>query len=270
MSMRALGTMTFVIATLLWVGCGEDLVADRGGVDGGPGADAEKGGEAAAGTEAGPGGDTGSDSVASHPDGPSSTSEGGGAGGPCSDRPDGAPASKLVFVSSAVYTGDLGGLSGADAKCQGLATAAGLRGTYRAWLSDGFATVADRLCHSMSSYVLVTGALVAANWTELVSGNLSHYIDVTEKGDPLSLDCSSIDLCPCGGTGGMVWTGTAADGTLCDAALDCQNWTSSISPNAAWGEADPGDAAATSNWTTSCNGGPPGCSAEASIYCFEQ
>src|SRR5215212_6677746 len=48
-----------------------------------------------------------------------------GAGGPCS-----------VFLSSITYDGNLGGLSGADAKCQGLAAVAGLPGIYKAWLSD--------------------------------------------------------------------------------------------------------------------------------------
>ena len=42
---------------------------------------------------------------------------------------------KRVFVTSANYTGDLGGLVGADSKCQALADSAGLDGNYKAWLS---------------------------------------------------------------------------------------------------------------------------------------
>ena len=43
---------------------------------------------------------------------------------------------KVIFVTSATYNGKLGGLDGADAICQSLATAAGLADptTYRAWL----------------------------------------------------------------------------------------------------------------------------------------
>jgi cysteine-rich repeat protein len=43
--------------------------------------------------------------------------------------------SKKVFVSSQMYDGNLGGLAGADAKCQALADAANLTGTYMAWIS---------------------------------------------------------------------------------------------------------------------------------------
>ncbi|MBL9014318.1 MAG: InlB B-repeat-containing protein, partial [Myxococcales bacterium] len=41
----------------------------------------------------------------------------------------------LMFTTSAAYDGRLGGLAGADSKCQALANAAGLGGTYRAYLS---------------------------------------------------------------------------------------------------------------------------------------
>jgi hypothetical protein len=43
-----------------------------------------------------------------------------------------------VFVTSTVHDGNLGGLAGADAICNSLASDAGLPGTYKAWLSDGF------------------------------------------------------------------------------------------------------------------------------------
>jgi len=43
---------------------------------------------------------------------------------------------KKVFVSSQTYVGNLGGVAGADSLCQGLATAAGLTGTFKAFLSD--------------------------------------------------------------------------------------------------------------------------------------
>src|ERR1051326_3970478 len=40
-----------------------------------------------------------------------------------------------VFVSSTTYDGNLGGFDGAAAKCQAVATAAGLGGTWAAWIS---------------------------------------------------------------------------------------------------------------------------------------
>jgi hypothetical protein len=43
---------------------------------------------------------------------------------------------RVVFVSSATFTGGLGGVRAADQTCSDLAVAAGLAGIYRAWLSD--------------------------------------------------------------------------------------------------------------------------------------
>ena len=40
----------------------------------------------------------------------------------------------IMFTTGRTFDGNLGGLAGADAKCQAAATAGGLTGTYRAWL----------------------------------------------------------------------------------------------------------------------------------------
>ena len=55
------------------------------------------------------------------------------------------PEPNRVFVSSVSTTGALGGLAGADAFCQGLATAAGLTGAFEALLHDGVTPGMDRL-----------------------------------------------------------------------------------------------------------------------------
>src|SRR5262249_60557677 len=86
------------------------------------------------------------------------------------------PSGKLVFVSSTTYTGNLGGLSGADAKCQSLATSAGHAGTFKAWLSDDVTDAKSRLTHSTMPYVLVDGTIVATGFTDLTSGTLRHAI----------------------------------------------------------------------------------------------
>src|SRR4051794_402552 len=75
--------------------------------------------------------------------------------------------SSCVFVSSALYSGALGGLSGADSKCQGLAAAAGLPGSYKAWLADTTGAPISRFVHSTGPYRLVNGTTIAANWTDL-------------------------------------------------------------------------------------------------------
>jgi hypothetical protein len=50
-----------------------------------------------------------------------------------------------VFVTSNSYTGALGGLAGADAKCQSSATSQGLSGSFRAYLSDAASNAYDRV-----------------------------------------------------------------------------------------------------------------------------
>ncbi len=118
--------------------------------------------------------------------------------------------SKKVFITSQYAgTGNLGGLAGADAKCQSLAEAAGLKGTFKAWLSDSTATPLTRFTHA-GSYVLVDGTQIASDWQWL----LSHYVQIsqTEYGRPE-------DHQP-------AWTGTAHDGSsLCAIVGCCSDWT---------------------------------------------
>lgn len=77
-----------------------------------------------------------------------------------------------VFVTSEAYNGNLGGVTGADAKCQALADAANLGGTYRAWLSASGQAANSRLIHSIHPYGLVDGTLIANDWDHLVSQDL--------------------------------------------------------------------------------------------------
>src|SRR4026209_2737248 len=62
------------------------------------------------------------------------------------DRESGAPlpAHRIVFVTSTVQDGTLGGILGADPLCTKLATDAKLPGAYRAWLSDRTSSPSSR------------------------------------------------------------------------------------------------------------------------------
>lgn len=80
-----------------------------------------------------------------------SCSEGAGPTGGDTDTGDG-DATLLTFTTSVVYDRDLksagdaaSGLEGADALCARHAEAAGLAGTWRAWLSDTHADALDRI-----------------------------------------------------------------------------------------------------------------------------
>jgi hypothetical protein len=177
-----------------------------------------------------------------------------------------AGCTRRVFVSSQVFTGDLGGLAGADAKCQSLADAVGLGGIYKAWLSDVTADAATRLSHVGAPYVLVDGVtVVAAGWSQLVGVGPQHAIDMTELGGPPpvgSAQCDPMWPLP------TVWTDTQPAGALFQASETCNSWSGGTGPSA-WGIATyTGEL-----WTLYCNGGGVpelSCMNTAALYCFEQ
>lgn len=89
---------------------------------------------------------------------------------------------KTLFLSSATYDGNLGGLAGADAKCQALADSAQLQGTYRAWLSSSTIDAVSRMTPSNKRYLLPDGTKVADNLEDLADGSLDHALNVHETG----------------------------------------------------------------------------------------
>ncbi|MFC2031659.1 hypothetical protein ACFLWA_13145 [Chloroflexota bacterium] len=130
-------------------------------------------------------------------------------------------AAKRVFVTSADYQGDLGGLAGADAKCQELADIAELGGSYRAWLStDGDGnSAAERLTHSPAPYVLVDGTVIANNWTDLITDKDPNAND--KEGlylrAPINLNENGVTVT------GQTWTATRVDGMF--SGSHCSSWT---------------------------------------------
>jgi hypothetical protein len=172
-----------------------------------------------------------------------------------------------VFVTSQLYTGDLGGLAGADAKCQALADAASLGGTYKAWLSSSTVDARDRLTHFGKPYVLVDGSVVASDWDEFASLHHQRPIDLTETGE-------AAPIVPAIGVP-LVYTGSSWDGTLYtwpyyyggthvgDFHDTCDDWLSTT----ALGTAGQAHLAAWGSWTS---GSAPPCWRVASLYCLEQ
>jgi hypothetical protein len=182
-------------------------------------------------------------------------------------NPDVGATARIVFVSSALYDGNLNGLSGADMKCQTLAMAAGLTGTYEAWLSDSTTSAAFRLTHASVPYVLVDGTVVAQNWNALISGgDLLHAIDETESGGP-----PPVGTFQCGGSDPLVWTYTDPSGNPLGGGSDCSDWKSSTVAAAFTGAAD---IASWPNWTQDCQSGPglsaSTCADTAALYCVQQ
>jgi len=173
---------------------------------------------------------------------------------------------RRIFVTSQFYTGDLGGLEGADAKCQTLADAANLGGTYKAWLSSTRLDARDRLSHVGKPYVRVDGLLVAYDWTDLTDVLVPLYnpIYLTELGglppisDPYFAEAYG---------SAVAYTSTLGNGTIqgeftWNPAYTCYDWTSQR------GTGGLGIANLTvENWTQAVS---TDCSIGASLYCFEQ
>ncbi len=159
---------------------------------------------------------------------------------------------KFVFVTSAEFLGNLGGLAGGDAKCKTAADASTFDGgklqgrTWRAWLSTSTVDAKDRIPDT--EYRRVDGTTVVANdKTDLLDGALDAAIDSQEDGTP-AFDAA--------------WTGTNDNGTK--TSEHCFNWATS-------GSTLHGNVGQTSQanagWSriTATNR----CNVVAPLYCFE-
>lgn len=156
-----------------------------------------------------------------------------------------------VFITAASYNGNLGGLSGADAKCQARANTVNLGGTWKAWLSDDITTAASRLEHNTAGYKDLNGNYIAADWSSLTSGRLKNPININEY--------KRIQ------NSWGIWTNTYYDGTLMKhPSTSCNNWSSSAS--GVYGVL--GNATRTdSYWTVNSSAY---CSSTYPLYCLEQ
>ncbi|MEM8962281.1 MAG: hypothetical protein AAGD38_12430 [Acidobacteriota bacterium] len=157
---------------------------------------------------------------------------------------------RLVFASSVSTTGDLGGLDGGDAFCQGLADAAGLGGTYKAWLSDPNGSPSTRFTQDDRAFELVDGTQIAADWDDLIDGTLDAAISLDENGDAASSN------------NGRVWTGTTFAGER--VGNSCAEWSTDTGVSAGVGEYSETDNA----WTY--DGLGLTCNESYLIYCFQQ
>lgn len=156
---------------------------------------------------------------------------------------------KRVFVTSMFWNGNLGGAAGADAKCAAAATAAGLSGTFLAWIGTASTSPAARLTHSTVPYYRMDGTtprIFAYNWDDLVDGT-SIAVAESEYGTPQA------DV--------YVWTGATNAGAT--EGHDCSGWTSD-----SFGTGMAGNASAGATFSTWYGASP--CSTSAHLYCFEQ
>jgi len=159
------------------------------------------------------------------------------------------PARKVVFVTSAGYNGNFGGLNGSDVKCVARATAAGLSnaGNFKAWLSTAAVNAVERFAAGNGPWVRLDGMKAAKSASDLAGGSLLTPISLDESGVNQALS---------------VWTGTLSNGTA-SAGLTCDNWTTAgAGNNATFGRSD----FATAFWT---NNGNSACDTVMPLYCLE-
>ncbi len=171
----------------------------------------------------------------------------------CAFAASGAAAQDMsFFVTSAGsgHGGNLGGLAGADARCQALAAVAGAGDkTWRAYLStQGRNAVDARDRIGDGPWYNAKGAMIAANLDDLhdedenmmsVANTLDEhgapvpYVSLDADGNPLPRELQV-------GVEHDILTGSQADGTAFPAGEDrtCSNWTSSDEGSAMVGHGD--------------------------------
>lgn len=162
---------------------------------------------------------------------------------------------KRVFVTRTTYNGDLGGLAGADDKCQTAAEAFSLGGTWVAWLSDSSNSALARVT-ATGPWKDLSGESVFTNRAMLETLPLVN-IAVHESGER----AQSSD----------VWTGTSTGGEA--STSHCDNWSrSNLLSGGLHGEFETsGDTnvndGTTDNWTSRFLSD---CDEAKRLYCFEQ
>ena len=164
---------------------------------------------------------------------------------------------RVMFVTQTQYTGNLGGLPGADSDCAGSAATAGLPGdssAWVAWLSDSSMDAIDRI-PDVGPWARTDG-MVAFNSKADLMKTPSVALDVDEF-----MTVHHVV---------NVWTGTALGGQAAPGgmAATCQDWTTdnpnnvTPAPLGVTGSTDFKDA----QWTNQVS---RPCSELHSLYCFQ-
>jgi hypothetical protein len=158
-----------------------------------------------------------------------------------------------AFVTSKAYIpGILGGLSGADAKCAAHAAAAGLTGTFRAFLGSSAGTAWTRI-RGFAGWARTDGKPFGDQVSDLEAGRTFYPLTSDETGTEIpAADNTLVVTAYLGQTGGDVTT-------------TCNDWSSTISGSYAviWGEPRSGGLTFALSGGTSCD------DATTRLYCFE-
>ncbi len=178
---------------------------------------------------------------------------------------------RTVFITSGVFDGNLGGIAGANAKCQAAADSAGSvvpAGTYHAWLStDAGGSPNTNFTQSTAGYIRPDGVFVADDYADLTDGDIQATIKITELGGENEVNR-------------VAWTSTdefgdqkdippPAAGLDCSFTQNCFGYTDNRrGRNGFCGSVGRSQGAGTgAGWSAV---GGFGCIAGLSLYCFQQ
>ncbi|NUN04818.1 MAG: DUF1554 domain-containing protein [Bdellovibrio sp.] len=174
-----------------------------------------------------------------------------------------------AFITSTTYDGNLGGIAGADAKCQARANAASLGGTWKAIISDSTTNAQSRMKFRTKPVYDLAGRLLWNPAQGVTHSNDSYTMYIpspfyspgqTVVGAPTM--ASGLRTTELGGTAtNETWSGSDPYGAAV-ANTHCTNW-STTAGNGFVGRAD----TVTQTWiyytTRSC------ATATLSLYCLE-
>lgn len=159
----------------------------------------------------------------------------------------------VMFVTSTFSDGNLGGLDGADRTCNNLAVAAGLRGTFVAYLSSTAGPIhAPSRVGTAAGWVRVDGRPVMQRIEQMHLGTLINPPRLTERGE--DVDVSEVRF---------AWTGTSAQGTVTRVC-------STAAANVPWGGNASGTTIGQPSLTTSgvVEVGTVNCTGLRRLYCL--
>ena len=159
-----------------------------------------------------------------------------------------------AFVTSETFDGNLGGIAGADAKCQDAADMAELGGTWKAWIAnfnDDLSSPSATYSFSALGYETFDGRFMGGRGFDPFPASLLSALDIDENGQAVAAEVRA-------------WTGVSSNGLASTLTLNCLDWTSNTL-------GDIGTvglvAGSFGDWT---DAGNSGCSVPIRLYCFEQ
>lgn len=167
---------------------------------------------------------------------------------------NGLPAcDRTVFVTKSAFDGKLGGLAGADAKCQAAADASPLTSVqgkrFLAWISDNVDGPLTRFPQGTGKYLTTNGSVIATGLSDLRDGALSSPLAFDETG--------TMSTAP------HAWTAVSGVGGA--VGFDCEKWTTALNNGSELGNVGV-PSAVDSHWTQDV---AIGCGNAYPLYCFE-